>query len=239
MAAQKSASFDVLGTCFDFDSAISKIQTRLSPLLKQYSIDPKSLFFSWFYAGQRDFTYTSLAGTYTPIAQILKSTFRRACAVVDIPPSKITDEDVAAVMEEVKRLKPRPGLKTCYDGLRAAGWDVYGVTNGGKETSLKYYELVGIELDKEHLLSCDEIQVAKPDIRVYENAHKHLTARGVGNEERWFVAAHAWDLIQARKAGFKTAFLSFEEHDPVTDVFGKFDLYADSMEELLEKMKAL
>ena len=160
----------------------------------------------------------------------------------DLPLDQVSDEDVEAVMAKVKALVARPGLKKCYDGLREAGWDVYGVTNGGKEASLKYYELANVELDKDHLLSCDEIKVAKPDIKVYQNAHKWLTSRGVGTEddgERWFVAAHAWDLLAARTAGFKTAYLSFEEHDPVTEVFGKFDLYANDMEELLEKMKAL
>ncbi|KAI5360587.1 putative HAD hydrolase, subfamily IA, phosphoglycolate phosphatase-like, domain 2, HAD superfamily [Septoria linicola] len=238
----KSACFDVLGTCFDFGPAIDKIQSRLGPKLKAANVDSKSLFFSWFYAAQRDFTYASLAGSYTPIAQILKLTLKRACAVVDIPMDQISDEDVDAVMTEVKQLVARPGLKKCYDGLREAGWDVYGVTNGGKEASLKYYELANIELDPDHLLSCDEIKVAKPDMKVYANANKWLTNRGLGPEgdgERWFVAAHAWDLIGARNAGFKTAFLSFEEHDPVTDVFGKFDLYADSMDQLLEKMKAV
>ncbi|KAK1078765.1 hypothetical protein LTR33_006966, partial [Friedmanniomyces endolithicus] len=69
----------------------------------------------------------------------------------------------------------------------------------------------------------------------------HLTSRGVGKEgdgERWFVAAHAWDLIAARKAGFKTAWVAHEEYDPVTEVFGKFDVYGKDFEELLAKMKA-
>ena len=57
--------------------------------------------------------------------------------------------------------------------------------------------------------------------------------------ERWFVAAHAWDLQAARKAGFKTAFLEHEEHDAVEEVFGKFDLYAKDFPELLEQMKGL
>ncbi|GIZ37457.1 hypothetical protein CKM354_000090200 [Cercospora kikuchii] len=240
----KSACFDVLGTCFDFQPAIEEISLRLKSksLPSSTTIDVKSLFFGWFFAAQRDFTYASLCGNYTPIAQVLKLTFKRACAVVDIPLSAITDEDVEAVMAKVRELDARPGLKKCYDGLRDAGWDVYGVTNGGKEASLKYYELAGIELDKDHLLSCDEIKVAKPDERVYANANRWLTSRGLGMEgdgERWFVAAHAWDLLAARKAGFKTAYLHFEEHDPVTGVFGEFDLYADNMEELLEKMKAL
>ena len=144
-------------------------------------------------------------------------------------------------MKAVTSLEARPGLKTCFDGLREAGWDVYGVTNGGSETSLNYYKLADIDLDSEHLLSCDDVGAAKPDLRVYINATNRLDAKGLGNEEgdRWFVAAHAWDLLAARKLGFKTAYLDFEEHDAVESVFGKFDLYAGSMEELLEKLKKI
>ncbi|KAF2821051.1 HAD-like protein [Ophiobolus disseminans] len=238
----KSASFDVIGTCFDFAAPITTIQQRLGPKLSTASIDPKTLFFSWFYAAQRDFTYVSLAGAYKPIAEILKLTFRRACLVVDLPADAVTDEDIAEVMKAFKSMGPREGLKNCFDGLREAGWDVYAVTNGGTEVSLNYYHSAGIELDAEHLLSCDTLKIAKPDVKVYENANQHLTKRGVGKEgdgARWFVAAHAWDLIAARKAGFKTAYLYFEEHDPVTEVFGEFDLYAKSMDELLEKMKGV
>ncbi|KAK5110211.1 hypothetical protein LTR62_006207 [Meristemomyces frigidus] len=238
----KSASFDVLGTCFHFQPAIDVIEKRLGSKLRAVNVDSKSLFFSWFYAGQRDFTYTSIVGAYAPIAQILKLTFRRACMVVDLPGDQVSDEDIAAVMKTITQLPPRDGLKECYDGLREAGWDVYGVTNGGKATSLKYYELANVELDPDHLLSCDDIRVAKPDVKVYEAAHRHLTARGLGKEddgERWFVAAHAWDLIAARKAGFKTAYLYHEEYDPVTEVFGEFDVYAKDFKELLAKMKGL
>ncbi|KAA8611554.1 hydrolase [Pyrenophora tritici-repentis] len=237
----KSASFDVIGTCFEFSAPILAIEKRLSLKLQANSVDPKTLFFSWFYAAQRDFTYISMNGAYVPIAQVLKSTFRRACAVVDVPMDAITDEDVGAVMEAFKAMGPREGLKRCVDGLREAGWDVYGVTNGGSETSLGYYHSAGIDLDAEHLVSCDAIQIAKPDVRVYENANKHLTSMGhdEANAERWFVAAHAWDLIAARKAGFKTAYLDFEEHDPCTDCFGEFDLYATSMDDLLAKLRQL
>lgn len=238
----KSASFDVIGTCFGFDGVIAAITTRIGPQLAAVGVDPKTLYFSWFFAGQRDFTNVSLAGSYKPIAQVLRSTFRRACMTVDLPPGQVSDEDVSEIMKAFAAMPPREGLKRCYDGLRKAGWDVFAVTNGGVSTSLGYYEKANIELDEAHLLSCDDLKVAKPNARVYENAHRHLTARGLGSEgdgERWFVAAHAWDVTAARTAGFKTAYLDYEEHDPVTDVFGEFDLYATSMDELLEKMKKL
>lgn len=238
----KSVCFDVLGTCFDFDAAIEAIETRLGSRLKAIGVDPKTLFFSWFYAAQRDFTYTTVVNVYIPIATVLKNTFRRACLIVDLPQDRApTDEDVSEVMKAVTSLRPRPGLKACFDGLRTAGWEVLGVTNGGKETSLNYFKLANIELDGDHLLSCDEIQAAKPDFRVYTNAKRHLTSKGLSEKDgdRWFVAAHAWDLIAARKAGFKTAYLDYEEHDPCEEIFGKFDLYASSMEELLDEMKKL
>ncbi|KAH7071836.1 HAD-like domain-containing protein [Paraphoma chrysanthemicola] len=236
----KSASFDVIGTCFEFIAPIEAIQRRLGPKLSTAAVDPKTLFFSWFYAAQRDFTYVSLCESYTPIAEVLKLTFRRACMVVDLPADAVSDDDIAEVMKGFKSMGPRQGLKNCFDGLRDAGWDVHGVTNGAKEVSLNYYKNASIELDSEHLLSCDDLKVAKPDVRVYENANRHLSEKGLGKDgdgDRWFVAAHAWDLIAARKAGFKTAYLDFEEHDPVTEVFGEFDLYAKSMDELLEKLK--
>ena len=123
----KSVCFDVLGTCFGFEAAIEAIDSRLGPKLKAINVDPKTLFFSWFYAAQRDFTYTSIVGDYTPIAQILKNTLKRACLIVDLPADQApTDDDVATVMKAVTSLQARPGLKACFDGLRDAGLDVYG-----------------------------------------------------------------------------------------------------------------
>lgn len=235
-----SASFDVLGTCFHFQPLINLIDQiiRRNPDIKT-TIDATTLFHSWFYAGQRDFTYTSICGSYTPIASILRNTFRRSCGVNGFPDvqKNITDEDLDNISTELKRLPAREGLKECFDGLREAGWDVYAVTNGSKQASLKYYELANVSLDGDHLLSCDDLKVAKPDIKVYENANKWLQLRGCETGARWFVAAHSWDVLAARKAGFKTAWLAHEEVDPVTEVFGKFDIYAKDFKELLQKMK--
>ena len=238
----KSACFDVIGTCFAFEGVIAAIAIRIGPKLSGINVDPKTLFFSWFYAAQRDFTYVSIAGSYKPIAQVLKSTFRRACRIVDLPADQISDDDITEIMQAFAAMPAREGLKRCFDGLRQAGWDVYAVTNGGVQGSLNYFRASDIDLSKDQLLSCDNLKIAKPDFKVYENANRHLTLRGLGSAgdgNRWFVAAHAWDLIAARKAGFKTAYLDYEEHDPVSEVFGDFDLYAKSMDDLLAQMKVL
>lgn len=46
-------------------------------------------------------------------------------------------------------------------------------------------------------------------------------------------------ISAARKAGYKTAYLPLEEHDPVTEIFGRFDLYANDYDDLLKQMTAL
>jgi 2-haloacid dehalogenase len=51
-----SASFDVIGTCFEFEVPIQAIHDRLGDKLSTAKSDPKTLFFAWFYAAQRDFT---------------------------------------------------------------------------------------------------------------------------------------------------------------------------------------
>lgn len=234
----KSASFDVLGTCFHFTPLITLIDKILRRSQPNTTIDASSLFHSWFYAAQRDFTYLSLCNAYTPIASVLQQTFRRAASIVGFPdPSNnITDDDLTAIMTELKQLPPRPGLKETFDGLRAHGWDVYAVTNGAAATSLKYFELADIALDEQHMLSCDAIQVAKPDLRVYETANKRLDEARCDGGERWFVAAHSWDLIAARKAGFRTAWIASEEGDPVTGLFGEFDVIAKDLNECFEMM---
>lgn len=249
----KSVCFDVLGTCFHFQpliDLISKIINRNGNNDKM-NIDACTLFHSWFYAAQRDFTYLSICKSYTPIAQVLQQTLRRACAIVDFPnpETNITDQDLEDIMTAIQRLPPRNGLRECFNGLRSAGWQVYAVTNGSKPASLTYFELANIELDAAHLLSCDDIEVAKPDPKVYENAKQWLESQqcenntvlrdGRSGSQRWFVAAHSWDLFAARGAGFKTAWVAHEEGDPCTELFGECDVAAKGLRECLEMMKSV
>ena len=77
--------------------------------------------------------------------------------------------------------------------------------------------------------------VAKPERRVYENAREKIEQEGEG--EKWFVAAHSWDLLAAREAGFRTAWIGHEEGDACEEVFGEFDVKAKDLGECLEMIR--
>lgn len=162
--------------------------------------------------------------------------------------SEITDEDIEGLMGIITKLPAREGLAECFETLRGAGWDVVACTNGGRKGTQGYFSNAGISgIEGGTLLSCDEIEgsggngVAKPDARVYDAANKALDNRHAerGEGTRWFVAAHSWDLIAARRAGFRTAWVAHEEGDPCTELFGEFDVYADNLRECAEKMVAV
>ena len=146
---------------------------------------------------------------------------------------------VDAMMASLKRLEPRPGMVEAFERIyRAPGnMEIWAATNGSLELGRGLFERAlgaqaGADLSDDRLrgvglMSCDEIQVAKPDPRVYEAIKARLDASGPGS--RWFVASHAWDLFAAKRAGFKTAWVRYEEFDPLPAIFGTPDIIATDM----------
>jgi 2-haloacid dehalogenase len=45
-------------------------------------------------------------------------------------------------------------------------------------------------------VSCDAFKISKPDPKVYQ-----MMLDKLGNDEKWFVAAHNWDVAAAKMSG--------------------------------------
>lgn len=145
--------------------------------------------------------------------------------------------------------------------------DVWAATNGSLELGRASFlralgDIDGSDLDsdsaKEHrsdqevkvgcgigLFSCDEISVAKPDPKVYAEILRRIKAQPIDPNASvkeyqgiWFVASHTWDTAAAKRAGFKTAWVTYEEHYHCPSVFGTPDIVGRNMEEIAEKILA-
>lgn len=95
------------------------------------------------------------------------------------------------------------------------------------------------------LFSCDEIGAAKPDPRVYAEVLRRINAEPIDpNAARkeyqgtWFVASHTWDTYAAKQAGFRTAWVTYEEFYSCPDVYGTPDVVGRNLEEVSEKILA-
>ena len=88
------------------------------------------------------------------------------------------------------------------------------ITNGARETSQGYVDQAGLVAYVDAVQSCDEVGKSKPFGEVYTAAlelcqklekEDHVAGtqqkEELGEAERWFVAAHMWDLHAARKHG--------------------------------------
>ncbi|GAA5902720.1 uncharacterized protein JCM6883_007218 [Sporobolomyces salmoneus] len=247
--------FDVLGTCFSFEAA-TKALLNVFPKLEGNRAD--SIIQDWFHSAQRDFTYLSMNDCYKPIAQVLKSTLPRIYLMNSLVPSSpasngsssIDSNLLDPIMAAIPKMGPRPGLQSCTRLLHDSSIDfnLLAVTNGGLETTKGYFynafsEEGGKEMvEKEFgwsFLSCDEIQCAKPDQKVYENVWKRLKSdHGIEKRQGWFVASHTWDLHAAKRAGFKTAFVTYEEHLVLPELFGRPDIVAKDLEDCAKQIIA-
>ncbi|KAH8928843.1 HAD-like protein [Atractiella rhizophila] len=246
--------FDVLGTCFHLSNVVDTIHSELKEELGVDAITAQLLVYNWYHASQRDFTY--LAPTcYTPIMQVFEKSIAKAFlpylpslssaskAALRDPQSRIT----TTLMSALKTLSPRPGLVEGMNALNAKGIDCWAVTNGGKEGTINLFERVdktgkwfaGPQNLADRVISCDEIEAAKPDQRVYRYAKRRVCESSSLAEDQiefWFIATHSWDLHSAKKAGFKTAWVSLEEHDPSIALFGEPDILAESFPSVAQQI---
>ncbi|KAI4666014.1 uncharacterized protein J4E78_003479 [Alternaria triticimaculans] len=154
------------------------------------------------------------------------------------PRSTATEEDVKYFIQEYTKCEVRPGAKECVDIMKKAGWTVWAFTSGDRPRVMGYFERGNIDIDNEHIVTCDDVGVGKPDLKAYE---KLIGKIGVDSKagDLWFAAAHGWDVSAAGRAGFKTAYCLVLEKEALDDVFGKMDVVAATLPELAEKVTSL
>jgi 2-haloacid dehalogenase len=157
--------------------------------------------------------YASITSPPPPsIATILKSTLPRSIAfALRLTPSASSSSipDLSPVYAKLAHLTPSANLAGGFKRLKEDGAKVLIITNGAEATTQGYVDQAGLEEVVDRVKSCDEVGLGKPFGKVYEMAHRacdqilsmgNLTGEA-GSGERWFVAAHMWDLHAARKAG--------------------------------------
>ncbi|KAJ7496620.1 haloacid dehalogenase [Mycena latifolia] len=221
--------FDVIGTCFGYDSVCDHLQQMFQRTESGTAIPPKLFFAAWTSNAELDFQYLSIVDRYRSHSTLLKTAFYKTLSAAGLPKSSLTEEDVDQLIAQYSEsLTPRPGLAEMMQTLRSAGFTVWCCSDASPERVKGYFEKAGIDMPVENLLSCNMCAAAKPDPRVYKMVREKLSSADV----TVFAAAHAWDLAGARREGFSTAYCTFDEDEHSTDLFGKADVVADTLPEL-------
>lgn len=171
------------------------------------------------------------------------------------------------IMSSLQRLQPQPGMVNAFrktyrdEKLVPEKIDqviLFGATNGGMVLGEKLFKgalgdqvkiFTGQGASNNQistsakgsgigLFSCDEIKIAKPDPRVYQELQKRIKGdlKDSSNVSLWFVASHTWDLFAAKKVGFRTAWVGYEEFYTCPEIFQKPDIIAKDLDEVAHKI---
>ena len=118
---------------------------------------------------------------------------------------ELTDDDKQAVAVQMRQLPAHPEVAGALRRLRDNGLRLASLTNSTEEVARAQLEHAGLLDAFELVLSADTVGRLKPGPEPYRMAAERL---GVAVAEVRLIAAHAWDVAGAARAGCATAFVA-------------------------------
>ena len=117
----------------------------------------------------------------------------------------LSPEDAARISQGMLSLPAHPEVPENLKRLRAAGFRMVTLTNSSGPAVKAQLQNAGISQYFDESISVDSVRRFKPDLEVYRSAATHL---GAQPRDILLIAAHAWDVFGASKAGWQTAFVA-------------------------------
>jgi 2-haloacid dehalogenase len=140
---------------------------------------------------------------YRPLPDYLRGTLERRLRAAGRP-----TEALDQAMERAAAMEPFPDAADALRMLREGGLHTGVLTNSQTEAAERALSGAGLLGLVETVIGTDAVRVFKPHPRVYQAAVDRL---GVAPEEICLVAAHAWDVTGAQRAGLRAAWVSRRE----------------------------
>ena len=173
----------------------------------------------WFQQLLQSAMVATITGSYSDFATIGGAALRMTAARRGV---EISDEDSQYILGGMGELPPHPEAPEALDRLRDAGIRLAALTNSTEVVANAQLSHAGLADRFERILSADTVQRLKPAPEPYRAAAESL---GVGVEEVRLVAAHAWDVAGAMRAGCAAAFVArpgmvLDPLTPTPDVVG-------------------
>ena len=157
---------------------------------------------TWFASVLRDGFALTAAGGQEKFAVIAGAVLRTM--LTGLPLDRDLDAAVEHVMKGFMALPVHPDVPDGVRALRAAGYRLVTLSNGGAGVAQSLLERAGLLDEFEALLSVEDAGAWKPARSAYEHAAQSC---GVPVQELLLVAVHPWDLDGAARAGMSAAWI--------------------------------
>ena len=185
--------FDVYGTLVDPLGMDAPLREHVGELAERFAATWRERQIDWTFR-------RALMGRYADFDVVTREAFRATTAILGV--DLRTAE--TGLLDTYRRL---PAFADAFEGLTQlaeAGHRLVAFSNGVAAT------LKGLLTHARHMppltdvVSVDEVRTYKPSPVVYQ----HLVTRGGQSAERtWLVSSNAWDVLGAKSAGLKAAWV--------------------------------
>jgi 2-haloacid dehalogenase len=109
-----------------------------------------------------------------------------------------------AVLTPFRDLEPHSDVVEGLKRIRALGYTMITLTNSSDAGIAAQLKNANLAQYFDGSLTVENLRTFKPDLKVYQWAGKEMN---VAPEDAMLIAAHAWDIAGADKAGWQTAFI--------------------------------
>jgi len=149
---------------------------------------------AWFERILHSAAALTMLGDFVPFKELARTTLATTAAKLEL------DVDQDDVLAQLQRLPPMPDTRAALERADRA----FVLTNGGREGGEALLKNAGLDGLVERVFGVDEVQAYKPDPRPYR-----LVLEELG--EATLVAAHAWDVVGAVRAGMSGVWVNRDE----------------------------
>ena len=157
---------------------------------------------SWFHQVLQSALLATVTGVYSDFGAV-------GAAALDMTAERqgvrLSEEERLSILGGMRELPPHPEVPAALDLLRDAGLRLAALTNNTAEVAGAQLANAGLSDRFEKILSADTVRRLKPAPEPYRAAARAL---GVETSQVRLVAARAWDVIGAMRAGCAAAFVA-------------------------------
>ena len=156
----------------------------------------------WFLQLLQSALVATVTGAYSDFGQVGGAALEM---VAEREGVDLSDEDRQRVLGGMRELPPHPEVSESLERLRDAGLRLATLTNSTQQVAEAQMANSGLRDYFEEVLSADTVKRLKPAPEPYRMAAESL---GVEAGQVRLVAAHAWDVAGALRAGCAAAFVA-------------------------------
>jgi 2-haloacid dehalogenase len=145
----------------------------------------------------------------------------------------LSEEDQEKLLEGYQNLRPFPDVTSGIQALAREGRVLVAFSNGVEATTRTLLDRAGVLSYLQGVVSVDDLKTFKPDPEVYRYLARRVERTP---RETWLVSSNPFDVIGAKNAGLKAAWIK-RKPDARFDPWGvKPDLVAPDLETLAERL---